>query len=117
MIPTVSRAVLIAVAGYGVLAAPGASVREEGAAPETLVGGAFRLVGSIAPPPAPAAPCYANCDGSTGTPALSAADLTCFLKRFAAGEAWANCDGSTAPPVLNAADVACFLTKLAEGCP
>ena len=28
---------------------------------------------------------YANCDGSTITPALNVADFTCFLQAFAAG--------------------------------
>lgn len=30
-------------------------------------------------------PCYANCDGSTGTPVLSPADFACFLNKFRAG--------------------------------
>ncbi len=29
--------------------------------------------------------CYANCDGSTSSPVLSAADFTCFLAKFGAG--------------------------------
>jgi len=29
--------------------------------------------------------CYANCDGSTGTPELTAADFVCFLGSFRAG--------------------------------
>jgi hypothetical protein len=62
-------------------------------------------------------PCYANCDQSTSPPILNVADFTCFLTKFAAGDAYANCDGSTAPPVLNVADFTCFLTKFAAGCP
>jgi len=61
--------------------------------------------------------CYANCDGSTGSPALSAADFTCFLTKFRAGDAYANCDGSTGSPSLTAADFTCFLTKFRAGCP
>ncbi len=31
------------------------------------------------------AECYANCDGSTGSPLLTAADFTCFLAKFRLG--------------------------------
>jgi hypothetical protein len=41
------------------------------------------------------APCYANCDGSTTVPLLNVSDFTCFLQKFAQGDAYANCDGST----------------------
>ena len=61
--------------------------------------------------------CYANCDGSSAIPLLNVNDFTCFLNRFAAGEAYANCDGSTAPPVLNVNDFTCFLNEYAAGCP
>ncbi len=61
--------------------------------------------------------CYANCDGSTGTPLLSASDFSCFLNKFRAGDAYANCDGSTGSPTLTAADFSCFLTKFRAGCP
>jgi glucuronoarabinoxylan endo-1,4-beta-xylanase len=73
------------------------------------------LVGATtdAPPP----PCYANCDGSTAAPILNVQDFTCFLGRFANGEAYANCDGSTAAPVLNVQDFTCFLQRFASGCP
>jgi len=64
-----------------------------------------------------AAACYANCDGSTGTPSLTAADFSCFLARFRAGNAYANCDGSTGTPSLTAADFTCFLSKFRAGCP
>jgi hypothetical protein len=62
-------------------------------------------------------PCYANCDGSTVAPVLNVGDFTCFLQRFAAGDAYANCDASTVPPVLNVGDFTCFLQKYAAGCP
>ncbi len=60
--------------------------------------------------------CYANCDGSTRTPVLSANDFQCFMNTFAAGAASANCDGSTSPPVLTANDFQCFLNSFAAGC-
>ncbi len=61
--------------------------------------------------------CYANCDGSTTPPILNVLDFTCFLNRFAAGNALANCDHSTTPPVLNVLDFTCFLNAFAAGCP
>jgi hypothetical protein len=61
--------------------------------------------------------CYANCDGSTASPILGAADFVCFLNRFRAGDSYANCDSSTTAPVLGAADFVCFLTKFRAGCP
>jgi probable HAF family extracellular repeat protein len=63
-----------------------------------------------------AAPCYANCDGSTTAPVLNVLDFGCFLNKFAAGDSYANCDGSTAAPVLNVLDFACFLNRFATGC-
>ncbi len=62
------------------------------------------------------APCYANCDASTGTPNLTANDFQCFLNKFAAGESYANCDASTGTPNLTANDFQCFLNKFAAGC-
>jgi len=64
-----------------------------------------------------AAPCYANCDASTGSPLLTAADFSCFLTKFRAGDAYANCDGSTGSPTLTAADFTCFLGAFRAGCP
>jgi hypothetical protein len=61
--------------------------------------------------------CYANCDGSTGSPALSASDFVCFLSAFRAGAPYANCDGSTAAPTLTASDFVCFLSAFRAGCP
>ena len=66
---------------------------------------------------APGALCYANCDASASPPLLNVADFTCFLQRFAAGDAYANCDGSSVAPVLNVADFSCFLGRFAAGCP
>jgi len=61
--------------------------------------------------------CYANCDDSSGSPALSAADFTCFLNRFRNNDGYANCDGSTGSPALTAADFTCFLNSFRAGCP
>jgi hypothetical protein len=60
--------------------------------------------------------CYANCDGSTGSPLLTANDFQCFLNKYAAGDTYANCDGSTGTPLLTANDFQCFLNKFAAGC-
>ncbi len=59
--------------------------------------------------------CYANCDGSTSSPRITANDFQCFLTRFAVQDAYANCDQSVAPPVLTANDFQCFLNKFAMG--
>jgi probable HAF family extracellular repeat protein len=61
--------------------------------------------------------CYANCDGSTTGPVLNVTDFTCFLQRFAGGDAYANCDHSTTAPTLNVQDFTCFLARFAGGCP
>ena len=60
--------------------------------------------------------CYANCDGSTGSPFLNVLDFLCFLNRFAARDPWANCDQSTNLPTLNVLDFSCFLMRFAAGC-
>jgi hypothetical protein len=60
--------------------------------------------------------CYANCDGSTGSPLLTANDFQCFLNKYAGGDTYANCDGSTGNPLLTANDFQCFLNKYAGGC-
>jgi hypothetical protein len=61
--------------------------------------------------------CYANCDGSTSTPALTVNDFICFQSRFAAGDPYANCDGSTSMPTLTVNDFICFQSRFAAGCP
>ncbi|MBX3377580.1 MAG: hypothetical protein KF678_11330 [Phycisphaeraceae bacterium] len=66
----------------------------------------------IAPPV-----CYANCDGSTGLPKLTANDFICFINKFAENDPYANCDGSTGSPVLTANDFQCFINAFANGCP
>jgi hypothetical protein len=62
------------------------------------------------------APCYANCDGSSGNPLLTANDFQCFINKFAASDTYANCDGSTGNPLLTANDFQCFINKYAGGC-
>jgi hypothetical protein len=61
-------------------------------------------------------PCYANCDGSTSQPVLTASDFTCFLSRFRAGDPWADCDQSGGNPALTASDFTCFLNLFRDGC-
>ncbi len=65
----------------------------------------------------PPVPCYANCNGNTDSPLLTAADFTCFLNKFRAGDAYANCNGNTDTPLLTAADFTCFLNSFRAGCP
>lgn len=60
--------------------------------------------------------CYPNCDASTGSPALTPADFSCFLSRYREGDAYANCDGSTGASTLSPADFACFLARYRAGC-
>ncbi len=80
-----------------------------------MAGGQFEVVGGFWAVGAPE-PCYANCDGSTLAPVLTANDFQCFLNAFAGGQAYANCDGSTLAPVLTANDFQCFLNAFATGC-
>jgi len=61
--------------------------------------------------------CYANCDGSTGSPLLTANDFTCFINAYAAASSAANCDQSTGNPLLTANDFTCFINAYATGCP
>jgi hypothetical protein len=64
----------------------------------------------------PPQPCYANCDGSQGTPMITPNDFACFLNRYASGDPYANCDGSVGHPVLTPNDFLCFLNRAAQGC-
>lgn len=66
--------------------------------------------------------CYANCDGSSASPILTANDFQCFLGRYAVGSfdnqyTMANCDGSGAVPIMTANDFQCMLNAFAVGCP
>jgi hypothetical protein len=61
-------------------------------------------------------PCYANCDGGTSIPQLTAGDFQCFINRFVTGDSYANCDGSVAVPALNILDFQCFMARYAAGC-
>jgi len=60
--------------------------------------------------------CFANCDGSTGTPVLTGNDFACFLSQYASGNCYANCDNSTGTPSLTANDFICFMGKFVAGC-
>jgi hypothetical protein len=77
------------------------------APPNLVVYGLVEVAGST---------CYPNCDGSSGTPVLTANDFACFLNRYVANESYANCDGSTGNPTLTANDFACFLNSYVTGC-
>jgi hypothetical protein len=59
-------------------------------------------------------PCYANCDGSTGSPRLTGNDFACFLEAYASGQSYADCDGVGG---LTANDFVCFLGSYNNGCP
>ncbi len=65
--------------------------------------------------------CYANCDGSSSNPILTANDFQCFLGHYAVGSfddnySLANCDGSNVVPIMNANDFQCMLNAFAAGC-
>jgi len=84
----------------------------QGCAPTTLAQDfPFALLGTPG-----AAPCYANCDGSTIPPILNVSDFICFQTKYAANDPYANCDNSTIPPILNVSDFICFQTKYSAGC-
>jgi hypothetical protein len=57
--------------------------------------------------------CYANCDGSSGTPLLTANDFSCYLNSYVNGESYADCDGVGG---LTANDFQCFINRYVEGC-
>lgn len=61
------------------------------------------------------APCYPNCDTSTGT-ALDVLDVMCYLNLFIAGSSLANCDGSVRANSLTGNDLMCFLNRFVAGC-
>ncbi len=58
--------------------------------------------------------CYANCDCSTGAPALTVADFVCYQAKFVAGDPYADCNGDSS---LTVADFGCFQAEFAAGCP
>jgi hypothetical protein len=85
--------------------------------PGTLAGGTYKSVGGFWAILGSGPACYANCDGNTSPPLLSASDFVCFLAKFRAGDPYANCDGNTTPPLLSASDFVCYLAKFRAGCP
>ncbi len=80
-----------------------------------MSGGAYELGGGFWYGVQPNS-CYANCDGSTSNPVLTANDFQCFLNAYSAGASYANCDGSTVNPTLTANDFQCFLNAYSAGC-
>jgi hypothetical protein len=60
-------------------------------------------------------PCFANCDGSTTAPVLTANDFQCFLDAKAACSLAADCNGNglVCP---DPGDYICFMTAYASGC-
>ena len=63
-------------------------------------------------------PCYADCDGSTGSGVLDVFDFLCFQSSFVKGEAYAcNCDGTSGPGVCDIFDFLCFQSAFVAGCP
>jgi hypothetical protein len=72
----------------------------------------FQYLDNITATPA----CYANCDESSATPALTPNDFVCFVTAYTLELPFANCDGSTGTPLLTPNDYACFLNAYAAGC-
>ena len=67
---------------------------------------------------APAAPCYPDCDQSTGSGVLDVLDFLCFQNSFVTGDPYAcDCDLSTGPAVCDVWDFICFHTAFSTGCP
>jgi sugar lactone lactonase YvrE len=64
------------------------------------------------------APCYPDCDTSTGRGVLDIFDFLCFQNRYAAGSPYAcDCDTSTGAGVCDIFDFLCFQNEFAAGCP
>jgi len=82
-------------------------IRGEGPQFRVLPEGRAMVLGSVGEA------CYANCDGSTGAPVLTANDFQCFLDLFVSGTSAADCDGVGG---LTANDFQCFLDRFAAGC-
>jgi len=78
----------------------------------TLTGGYWSGAGE--------APCYADCDTSTGKGILDIFDFLCFQNSFVLGEPYAcDCDITTGtnPPVCDIFDFLCFQNAFVGGCP
>lgn len=64
------------------------------------------------------APCYADCDQSTGAGNLDVFDFLCFQNSFVNGNAYAcDCDTSTGIGVCDVFDFLCFQDAFVGGCP
>ncbi len=94
------------------VSADGRTIVGTGIGPDGATQGWIAVLPVEAPPT-----CYANCDGSTLAPVLTANDFICFMTRYAGQSPYANCDGSTLAPVLSANDFQCFMNQYAAGCP
>ncbi len=64
------------------------------------------------------APCYPDCDTSTGPGIFDIFDFLCFGNRFEANDPYAcDCDTSTGQGVCNILDFLCFGNAFSAGCP
>jgi hypothetical protein len=64
------------------------------------------------------APCYPDCDLSTGQGVLDIFDFLCFQNLFATNDPYAcECDPSTGPGICDIFDFLCFQNAFAAGCP
>jgi hypothetical protein len=98
------------------------AVFDDGRGPSLFVAGYFNRVGAGAPGSVRGigqwvgcqAQCYANCDNSQTPPRLNVLDFSCFLNRYARGDALADCNQDRA---INIGDFSCFLQRFGAGCP
>jgi hypothetical protein len=64
------------------------------------------------------APCYPDCDTSTGIGVLDIFDFLCFQNRFSSGSPYAcDCDTSSGLGVCDIFDFLCFQNEFSNGCP
>lgn len=76
----------------------------------TLTGGYWSGAGE--------APCYADCDTSTGKGNLDIFDFLCFQDSFVAVEPYAcDCDTVSGPLICDIFDFLCFQDAFVAGCP
>ncbi len=82
-----------------------------------MSGGGYVLTGGFWSG-APDAPCYPDCDTSTGKGILDIFDFLCFQNSFVAGDPYAcDCDLSTGIGVCDIFDFLCFQNAFVGGCP
>ena len=68
------------------------------------------------PGSSPPVVCYANCDGSTANPLLTANAFQCFINAFSLGQSYANCAPTPSNPPPTSNDFTCFINAYAQGC-